>query len=76
MLKLSAWGWTLPRSAQPPLGGCVLKLFFVVCGVLAIDQPPSGDCVLKPVAEGADVEVQAQPSSVNHMSKPDGVFLI
>ena len=55
-------------SAQPPLGGCVLKLFFVVCGVLAIDQPPSGGCVLKPVAEGADVEVQAQPSSVNHMS--------
>jgi len=32
--------------------------------------------VLKPVAEGADVEVQAQPSSANHMSKPDGAFLI
>ena len=31
----------------------------------AAEQPPSGDCVLKPVAEGADVEVQAQPSSVN-----------
>ena len=42
----------------------------------AAEQPPSGDCVLKPVAEGADVEVQAQPSSVNYMSKPDGVFLI
>ena len=32
--------------------------------------------MLKPVAEGADVEAQAQPSSAHHVSKPDGAFLI
>ena len=36
-------------AGQPPLGGCVLKLFFVVFCVLAVDQPPLGGCVLKPL---------------------------
>lgn len=61
---------------QPPSGGCVLKLGNPHRRPNHALQPPSGDCVLKPVAEGAEVEVQAQPSSANHMSKPDCVFLI
>ena len=32
--------------------------------------------MFKPVADGVNVEVQAQPSSVNHVSQPDGAFLI
>ena len=37
---------------QPPSGGCVLKLFWVVNPLVLEDQPPSGGCVLKLYNQG------------------------
>ncbi len=38
----------LSEEAQPPLGGCVLKLSEYRFFRLYTDQPPLGGCVLKP----------------------------
>ena len=35
------------RIAQPPSGGCVLKLTILAVGRPLLGQPPSGGCVLK-----------------------------
>ncbi len=37
----------LSEEAQPPLGGCVLKLYSNVFTCLTPLQPPLGGCVLK-----------------------------
>ena len=39
----------MKRLAQPPSGGCVLKLVVAVHVFERGTQPPSGGCVLKPI---------------------------
>ena len=35
------------KRAQPPSGGCVLKLYLIPIAIAMLGQPPSGGCVLK-----------------------------
>ena len=49
MLKLTSLHHIRRRQAQPPSGGCVLKLALVMVSGLYNFQPPSGGCVLKPI---------------------------
>ena len=47
MLKLPAIEKNAPEIAQPPSGGCVLKLSKVGVIIAGELQPPLGGCVLK-----------------------------
>ena len=45
--------WVIFKAwAQPPSGGCVLKLYSLACRWSRREQPPSGGCVLKLVRLG------------------------
>ena len=52
-----------PDGAQPPSGGCVLKLSVSNTRRYAVIQPPSGGCVLKPHTVLDVQTVEAQPPS-------------
>ena len=47
MLKLLDKTPVAPLIGQPPSGGCVLKLIFLLGKSIQHFQPPSGGCVLK-----------------------------
>ena len=48
-------------SAQPPLGGCVLKQSPNITKISVTHQPPLGGCVLKQVGKGGGGAVVGQP---------------
>ena len=50
-------------KAQPPSGGCVLKLRLRRACTGLLIQPPSGGCVLKQVMSRPDKEADSQPPS-------------
>ena len=47
MLKLDLLTFDADKRAQPPSGGCVLKLKDLGIFLKLLTQPPSGGCVLK-----------------------------
>ena len=47
MLKLKLKEKPKKWGSQPPSGGCVLKLLFLLAVIALKIQPPSGGCVLK-----------------------------
>ena len=58
----------LPKnsSAQPPLGGCVLKPFGCFANPAIITQPPLGGCVLKPTVTTAQT-ILALPAAFRRL---------
>ena len=62
----------LPLSAQPPSGGCVLKLLRYLRARRRVYQPPSGGCVLKLLFLAKQKETQlSQPPSGGCVLKHD-----
>ena len=51
------------KKAQPPSGGCVLKLSQTAPVITAEGQPPSGGCVLKPIRKDIKQSMNNQPPS-------------
>ncbi len=51
------------RYAQPPSGGCVLKLRLSMQYLPLCSQPPSGGCVLKPIQRFDNLLLGSQPPS-------------
>ena len=56
--------------AQPPSGGCVLKLTGQNVIIVIDHQPPSGGCVLKLMNIDLSVQIKRQPPSGGCVLKP------
>ena len=77
MLKRQFFGAEYASVAQPPSGGCVLKLIMQVEKDFKNVQPPSGGCVLKQMATQLQkLKQRRQPPSGGCVLKPlDGIGL-
>ena len=63
MLKHFGLASNLMRGAQPPSGGCVLKLILFSLHQAVFPQPPSGGCVLKQTIQPKQAFLTDQPPS-------------
>ena len=61
MLKPLCGCFSLQNVFQPPLGGCVLKLWKTVWVLSFKAQPPLGGCVLKRITVKISDDVAFQP---------------
>ena len=74
MLKPASGAYTVQATAQPPSGGCVLKLIPCKSLPTLIIQPPSGGCVLKHAAQIFPRLALAQPPSGGCVLKLAGIL--
>ena len=75
MLKRHKHAYLNARWAQPPSGGCVLKLYpLAVFRPHKRQQPPSGGCVLKPMSRTVS-ELVAMPAAFGRLCVETGYLL-